>query len=285
MIRSLAVPSLLATSLCFIADAGWASPPTHAATHQTAVSAANRHATLEPTAEGFLNGTQVYPYADGAIYHVITAPERVTDIALEPGETLVAVASGDTVRWVIGDTSSGSGADKRTHVLVKPFSAGLATNLVITTDRRSYHITLTSAAKAAMTALSWTYPQDALLALKRAAAVAEAAAPVAAGIPLEQLHFNYAISGDQPSWRPLRAFDDGRQTFIEFPASLLVGEAPPIFLVDAKGEAQLVNFRLKGRFYVVDRIFDVAELRLGMNDQQIVRISRVADGAATRRRS
>jgi type IV secretion system protein VirB9 len=195
------------------------------------------------------------------------------------------VASGDTVRWVIGDTTSGSGTEKRTHVLVKPFSAGLATNLVITTDRRSYHIALTSVSKTAMAALSWTYPQDALIALKRAAAEAQAAQPVAAGIDVDQLHFNYAVSGDKPAWRPLRAFDDGRQTFIEFPATLGVGEAPPIFLLDRKGEAQLVNYRVKGRFYVVDRIFDVAELRLGTKHQQIVRISRVADGARVRRGS
>ncbi len=87
MIRSLAVPSLLATCLCFTTDGARASPPTEGVAHQTAVAAANRQATLEPTAEGFLNGVQVYPYMEGAIYHVITAPERVTDIALQPGET------------------------------------------------------------------------------------------------------------------------------------------------------------------------------------------------------
>lgn len=246
---------------------------------------ANRAASIEPTAQGFINAVQVYPFTDGAIYRVITAPERVTDIALQQGETLVAVASGDTVRWVIGDTTSGSGTEKRIHILVKPFSAGLSTNLVITTDRRSYHIALTSGMTTAMAALSWTYPQDALIALKRATTAADATAPVAAGIEVEQLHFNYAVSGDRPAWRPFRAFDDGRQTFIEFPATLAVGEAPPIFLVDGKGEAQLVNYRVKGLFYVVDRIFDVAELRLGTKHQQIVRISRVAEGAPTRRGS
>ncbi|KEQ53255.1 P-type conjugative transfer protein TrbG [Sphingobium chlorophenolicum] len=285
MIRSLAAPMLLAPCLSLAAQPVWASSQSNGTAHQATVATANRLATMEPAAQGFLNAVQVYPFADGAIYHVITAPERVTDIALQPGETLVAVASGDTVRWVIGDTTSGSGTEKRTHVLVKPFSAGLATNLVITTDRRSYHIALTSIPRTAMAALSWTYPQDALIALKRAAAAAEAAAPVAAGIAVEQLHFNYAVSGDRPVWRPLRAFDDGRQTFIEFPATLAVGEAPPIFLLDRKGEAQLVNYRVKGRFYVVDRIFDIAELRLGTKHQQIVRISRVADGARARRGS
>lgn len=283
MIRFRAAPSLLATCFCLTAQPGRASPPIP--TDPTTVANANRRATIEPGALGFVNAVQVYPFAEGAIYHVITAPGRVTDIALQPGEGLVAVASGDTVRWVIGDTTSGSGADKRTHVLVKPFSAGLATNLVITTNRRSYHIALTSVPRNAMAALSWTYPQDALLALKRATAAVEAAAPVAIGIEVEQLHFNYAVSGDRPSWRPLRAFDDGRQTFIEFPASLGVGEAPPIFLLDRRGEAQLVNYRVKGRFYVVDRLFDVAELRLGTKDQQKVRISRVADAAPARRGS
>lgn len=247
------------------------------------VAAANLAATLQPEPQGFINAVQVYPFTDGTLYSVYTAPERVTDIALQPGEVLGAVAAGDTVRWVIGDTSSGAGPDKRTHVLVKPFTAGLSTNLVITTDRRSYHLTLVSTAKTAMAALSWAYPADQLIALRKATEQAQAAAPVAEGLALDQLHFNYALSGDQPAWRPLRAFDDGRQTYIEFPATLAVGEAPPLFLVDGKGVAQLVNYRLRGRFYVVDRIFDAAELRLGTKHQDVVRISRVAEALAGRR--
>src|SRR3546814_4412542 len=86
------------------------------------------------------------------------------------------------------------------------------------TDLRSYHVRLVSTARTAMAAMRWTYPQDALVALKRAATEAEAAKPVASGLVLAQLHFNYVVSGDRPSWRPLRAFDDGRQTFIAFPA-------------------------------------------------------------------
>ena len=104
---------------------------------------------------------------------------------------------------------------------------------------------------------------------------AEAAAPIATSLDVTQLHFGYVISGDQPAWRPLRAFDDGRQTFIEFPADIATGEAPPLFLVDGKGAAQLVNYRVKGRFYVVDRLFDAAELRLGLKHQAVVRISRM----------
>lgn len=261
--------------------------PASAATAQKtspvhAVAAANRLATVEPTPGMFLNARQLYVWSEGSVYHAYTAPGMVTDIALQPSEALIAVASGDTARWVIGDTTSGSGETRQTHILVKPVAAGLSTNLIITTDRRTYHLRLSSSAGPAMAALSWTYPQDVLLALKRQAEVAEAAKPIASGLAVEQLHFDYGISGDRTHWRPIRAFDDGRQTFIEFPPHIANGEAPPLFLIGAEGKAELVNYRMQGRYYVVDRIFDVAELRLGAKKQQVVRITR---GVAKRDRS
>ena len=252
-------------------------------THASRVAAATRAATEEPT--GFVNASSVYPYAEGSVYHVYTAPGRITDIALQAGEALGAVAAGDTVRWIIGDTASGAGETRRSHVLVKPSIIGLSTNLVITTDRHVYHLSLTSTARTALTALSWTYPQDQLIALQKRAEAIEAAAPVASGLAIDQLHFGYAVTGDKPDWRPLRAFDDGRQTFIEFPAQIATGVAPPLFVVGTNGAAELVNYRMRGHFYVVDRLFDVAELRFGLKRQQIVRITRLGEGSASRRAS
>jgi P-type conjugative transfer protein TrbG len=247
-----------------------------------AVQTATRSATIQPAAAGFVSGMQVYPYSEGTIFQAYAAPGLVTDIMLQPGENLVAVASGDTARWVIGDTTSGSGEGKQTHVLVKPFSAGLTTNLVITTDRRAYHVRLVSTAATALSSMRWTYPQDELLALRRKADAVQAAAPVATGLAIEQLHFNYAITGDRPAWRPLRAFDDGAKTYVEFPASLANGDAPPLFIVAPDGKAELVNYRQRDRYYVVDRIFDAAELRLGLKKQQVVRIERVSPRAKRR---
>jgi P-type conjugative transfer protein TrbG len=250
------------------------------------VRTANRDATLEPQARAFVNAVQVYPFSDGVLYRLYAAPERVTDIALQPGEAIISVAAGDTVRWTVGDTTSGTGDSKRVHILVKPFSAGLTTNLIITTDRRAYHVQLESTAVTAMAALSWTYPQDELIAIRRAADQANAVAPVADGLAVEQLYFGYAITGATPVCPPLRAFDDGRQTFIEFPASIAVGEAPPLFVLGTTGEAQLVNYRVAGRFYVVDRLFAAAELRLGEKKQAIVRIVRGGgDRRSSRRRA
>lgn len=249
------------------------------------VDVANRHALRDPTIRGIADAVQVYPWSEGAVYRVDGAPERVTDIALQAGETLVSVAAGDTARWTIGDTSSGAGTAKRIHVLVKPFAAGLRTNLVIATDRRVYHLQLESRTDGAMTALSWIYPQDELLALTKKVAEQEAATPVAADLRLDALRFGYRITGSMPLWRPLRAFDDGRQTFIEFPVGVASGEAPPLFVVDERGGVELVNYRLRGRYYVVDRLFDAAELRLGKTPQQIVRITREPEHPGRTRRA
>ncbi|HEY0622732.1 P-type conjugative transfer protein TrbG [Sphingomonas sp.] len=256
-------------------------PPSRA---ELRVRAANAKAIQEPLAPAFVNAVQVYPYGEGVLYRLFAAPERVTDIALQPGEAIVSVAAGDTARWTVGDTTSGVGESRRVHILVKPFAAGLSTNLIITTDRRTYYLRLESTSATAMAALSWTYPQDELIAIRRQQEAAEAARPVAAGLAIEQLHFGYAITGDKPGWRPLRAFDDGRQTFIELPASVGVGEAPPLFVIGAQGDAQLVNYRMSGRFYVVDRLFDTAELRLGARKQAVVRITRTGPDRHRRQR-
>lgn len=236
------------------------------------VNAANRKALREPSGNGYRNAVQIYPYADGTLYRLYAAPERVSDIMLQPGEAVTSVAAGDTARWTVGDTTSGSGAERRVHILVKPFAPGLSTNLVITTDRRAYHLALESTASTAMTAIRWTYPQDELIALQRASAEAARTAPVASGLSIEDLNFAYRIEGDEPSWRPVRVFDDGRQVFIEFAESIATDDAPPLFVLGAKGDSQLVNYRMRGRYYIVDRLFEAAELRLGERDQQIVRI-------------
>jgi type IV secretion system protein TrbG len=235
------------------------------------VEMANRAAVQEPSGDSYVGAVQVYPWAEGALYRLYTAPGEVSDIALQPGEALVSVAAGDTVRWVIGDTGSGTAAARQTHVLVKPSAAGLRTNLVIATDRRVYHVELESLSHAAMASIAWSYPEDPLVALR---GTPHAEPDVAAGVAVEALNFNYRIEGDSPAWRPLRAFDDGHQVFIEFPPTLGEGEAPPLFVTGEQGRAELVNYRLRGYYYVVDRLFATAELRLGEKRQQVVRIVR-----------
>ena len=242
------------------------------------VGTANAAARVQPVRDGFLNAIQQYPWEPGALYQVYAAPGQVTDIALQEGEQLVGagpVAAGDTVRWIIGDTVSGAGPSARVHILVKPTRPDITTNLVINTDRRTYHLELRAGASTYMASVSWTYPHDALIALTNRNAAAARAAPVASGLDLSALNFRYRIEGDRVPWRPARAFDDSRQVFIEFPAGIAQGEMPPLFVTGPAGDAQLVNYRVQGRYMVVDHLFAAAELRLGdRRREQRVRIVR-----------
>ena len=245
-----------------------------AADSKARVMQANAAARVEPTRDGYINAIQVWPFSAGALYQVYASPGKVTDVALQEGEELVAVSAGDTVRWVIGDTVSGSGTSQRVHVLVKPTRAGLATNLVVMTSRRAYHLELTATERSWMASVSWNYPQD-LVAIQRANdRKAETAAPLASGVAVERLRFRYEVTGDDPSWKPLRAFDDGEKVYIQFPAGIAQGELPPLFVVGPTGENQLVNYRVRSPYYIVDRLFAAAELRLGAEPQQVVRITR-----------
>ncbi|MDR3526336.1 MAG: P-type conjugative transfer protein TrbG, partial [Rhizomicrobium sp.] len=148
------------------------------------------------------------------------------------------------------------------------------TNLVINTDRRTYHLELRSDAKTYMASVSWAYPQDELIALRTQNIAAEAQAPLASGIDVTAINFRYRVEGDNPAWRPLRAFDDGRQVFIAFPSGISQGEMPPLWVIGPKGDGQLVNYRVRGNYMIVDRLFAAAELKLGAGPQQIVRIVR-----------
>lgn len=243
------------------------------------VNQANAAARIQPVRDGFINSMQVYPFTQGALYQVYTAVGQITDIALQPGEQLVGsgpVAAGDTVRWIIGDTQSGSGAALQVHILVKPTRAELMTNLVINTNLRTYHMELRSTERTYMASVSWQYPQDQLIALRRQNAEAQATQPIATGVDLSRVNFRYEVSGDRAPWRPLRAYDDGRQVFIEFPRGIAQGEMPPLFVVGAEGTtSELVNYRVRSNYMIVDRLFAAAELRFGSGDnQKRVRITR-----------
>ena len=239
-----------------------------------AIETANSKASIEPSLDNYMNAIQVYPYTIGALYQVYCAPEQVTDIALEPGEELVSVSAGDTVRWVLGDTVSGTGSTAQAHILVKPTQPGLKTNLIVTTSRRAYHLELQAFEETYMAAVSWRYADQQLVTRMANAAPRSAEAHAPQGLQLDRLKFRYALAGDKPHWRPERVFDDGSKVYIQFPARLDQGDAPALFVIGRDGRAQLVNYRMSGDYYVVDRLFAKAELRLGEKKQDVVRIAR-----------
>lgn len=243
---------------------------------EAAIDQGRKGALIEPSVDGYVNAIQVYPYTEGALYRLYASPGQVSDIALQPGEQLVSVSAGDTVRWVVGDTVSGAGPTARAHVLVKPISAGIHTNLMIATDRRVYHLELESTGHGYMAALSWRYPQDDLTdrMARNARALSREQNTIGTSVMLEGMDFNYTLSGDTPDWAPLRVFDDGRQVFIQMPDDMATRDLPPLFVIGDGDKAELVNYRVRSNYYIVDRLFRAAELRLGEKRQTVVRITK-----------
>ncbi|MEG4643668.1 P-type conjugative transfer protein TrbG [Paracoccus sp. APAP_BH8] len=239
------------------------------------VANANLAARVEPRREGYYNAIQVYPWSEGALYQVYAAPGQITDIALEPGERLTGtgpIAAGDTARWIIGDTESGSGASRRVHVLVKPTRPEIFTNLVIATDRRRYILELRADEATWMPAVSWHYPESSAPAQRRAVP----AAPAIPGKAARNHRYGLQIEGARPPWRPVSVFDDGRRVHVVFPPGIAQGEMPPLFVIGPDGAPEIVNSRVHGNVLIVDRLFGVAELRLGSGKrQQVVRIIRM----------
>lgn len=241
------------------------------------VQAGNSQARATPKAGDYQNAALFYDYEPGRLYAVHTSPRFLTAITLAPGEKLISKAAGDTVRWVMGETAQGVGSSAQVVIFLKPIRGGLRTNIILTTDQRTYLLDAVSHEGETYTSVvSWNYPADDL---KIARAAGQAI--VAASIPIDQLNFSYKIRSlarPGPRWQPLRVFDDGLKTYIQFPADLASTDAPPLFLLGPGKSAQLVNYRAVNGYYIVDRLIDVAELRLGERPQVIVRITRDRQG-------
>ena len=236
------------------------------------VENANAAARVQPRREGYYNAIQIYPWSEGALYQVYAVPGQITDIALEPGESLTGagpIAAGDTARWIIGDTESGSGVTRRVHILVKPSRPDIATNLIVTTDRRTYMLELRSGEKPYMPSVAWAYPQP-----PASQRESVPATPVIPAVAARNYRYAQTDTGNPP-WKPIAVYDDGRHVYVEFPAGIVQGEMPPLFVIGPEGEAQIANSRIYQHILIVDRLFGAAELRLGAGDrQQTVRIVR-----------
>jgi type IV secretion system protein TrbG len=212
------------------------------------------------------DGVLRYPFGERTPATLRCKPLFVCDLVLEPGETIVNVAVGDSVRWLIAPASSG-GADSATpHVLVKPTEAGLRTNLIVTTNRRTYYLTLVSSSNNPMLRIGFLYPQDPQQAFATTAVSRgmRANAPLAE-TAIDKLDFNYRISGDR-DLQPVRVFNDGTHTYLQMPQGMRA--VPVLFAVGSDGGNTLVNYRFTGQYYVVDGVPDGIALVEGSGKHQ-----------------
>lgn len=227
---------------------------------------ANNGARQRAAPGAFSDATLLYAWEPGAIYELQTSPDFVSTLLLEPGEVLIDIAAADTARWSVSNTLSGD----RALLIVKPSAPKLKTNIVLVTDRRAYLIEAVSAAGEVYTAqAAWTYPAPP--APPRVQEPAPKPEP-----PPRHLHEDYVLKaprGGPPPWMPEKVWDDGRRTWVQFPEDIAASDMPPLLIRTPEGP-ELVNYRIHGRRYEVDRIFTEAELRLGRKKPVVVKILR-----------
>jgi P-type conjugative transfer protein TrbG len=214
-----------------------------------------------------VQGQMLFTYSPGGIYEVEAATFHETAVELQPGELLTGKdlpTAGDTARWTIAVTRTGAPPNEITVLIVKPLEADLETNMTITTNRRLYTVILKSTAHTYMPLVGWLYPQDAARERADLAAAAKKTDEQAEAltVPPDQLNFDCTISGAKVAWRPLRAYDDGSKTYLQMSPDMQNYEAPAIFVMEGKTPL-LVNYRVKHSIYIVDRLFDRAQLRIG----------------------
>jgi type IV secretion system protein VirB9 len=239
--------------------------------------------------------TIIYPYDADSTPVVSAAALRTTDVQLEGGETVTDVALGDAQRWMASAASAGDPHNATPHIVVKPEISGIDTNLTVYTTRRIYHLELRARGRAAQE-VEFYYPDDTLRemaqaeqALKEQSSRAEDTAEANAQTALpdvdpSRLNFAYKIDGAHVSWTPQGAFDDGTRVYLQMPGSMSNAPAPAL-MVDGQGGRQMVNYRVVpagsdgGAYYVVDRLFDKAELISGVGRDQD-RVTVTYSGAA-----
>lgn len=231
------------------------------------------------TRPGRGRGGRVWYRFGSALPTVVCAPLRVCSIDLQPGEVVRAVNVGDPVRWIVTPATSGEGADTTTHVMVKPTDTNLVTNMIISTDRRQYVIELKSRRNDWMPDVAFSYPADEQAAWAKItkAQVAQRRNTImpATGQNLAALDFGFRLSGDHPSWRPVRVYTDGKKTYIQFPSSMKYSTSPALLALGDDGglfhgpSKQLVNYRPVNGRYVVDRVLNHAVLISGVGKHQV----------------
>ena len=231
------------------------------------------------------NGKVVYIYGQGMPV-LVCAPLRVCAIELESGEHLQSQPQiGDSRRWEITPVLSGSGLEETPILIVKPIEAGLETDLIVPTDKRTYVVRLVSDPTRFVSRLSFQYPDEDRAkwaafaarqdeAKRNAETVAQerrerdqkAQVLPMADNAVDKLYLDYRLSGDE-HLRPDHVFDDGEHTYLIYQNDGRFRELPTLLLV-VNGKSELVNFRVDGSRYIVDRLFDKAILVVGVGKKQ-----------------
>ena len=207
----------------------------------------------------------LYPYG---IYQpvLVCTVLRACIVELERGESLISLIAGDDQRWLIDHTSTGPTA-ATPLVSVKPTDHDITTNLIISTDRRVYHLTLDSPPLGKKRGsfnphgsytrhIRFYYPEDHI----RRIGDADAMRTAELSVTDQQVNYNYSWKRNRGfPWEPLVVFDDGNRVYIRVPEQIVEKDAP-LLVVRRAGKNVVSSYVLERDFYIVAGLFDEAHL-------------------------
>jgi len=222
----------------------------------------------------------VFSYDENNTFTVLSMPGNITDIQLNDGEKVTAMAMGDSVQWITARTDN--------HIFIKPTRPNIFTSATLVTDQRTYQLTLRASPEGGKwyQRVSWKYPEliilkqteleaqakaqkiaaDAIKAeeKKRQAEVISTSISKVQGNPVESLNFDYTVQGGA-DFKPTQVLDDGKVTYLRMNKKLQ--EWPATFIVDENNVTEVINPLRDGEFIKVTRLFKKCILKL--NDKEV----------------
>ena len=202
------------------------------------------------------NSTVIFKYAANQLYKIYCRVGYLTDLSLKKGERITFVGGGDTSAWAVEKAT----VDGVPHIYIKPTVETSTTNLIITTNKRSYQLILnTSDWYNPMVTWNYGYEEESEINFRDEQNNLSG--------NFESLNFDYKIIGDKNKLTAV--FDDGEKTILKF--NSLPQRLPSVFVkIKGKKGVSMANYKIQNNCYVVDRVADEIEVRF--SEKEILKI-------------
>ena len=226
------------------------------------VQESNRAGIINPS--DYSHAAIIYDYNINQVYEVYTQPNRITDITLQPNETVTEPPFvSDSDNWILGGGVNYENGSPVQHIYVNPLKSGISTTLIINTDRRVYRLILKSFSHTHMPLVKWRYlPPLPNNFIQQAKQDSDSSFP---GVDPRFLSFNYRITRsifNKPYWLPQLVFDDGSKTYITFPNVVLQRELPTVF----ENRNNILNYRVVGNVIIIDKLIESIVIKIGRSE-------------------
>ncbi len=100
------------------------------------------------------NRVRIATWTEGQVYRIVTTLTRVTTVEFGEGETISSIIAGDTVGFQFDGVPGGRA------FAIKPAASGVATNITVYTNRRSYYFHVVEARETPHYVVQFRYPES-----------------------------------------------------------------------------------------------------------------------------